>query len=67
MLRQLASGCCFAGAALCGLLGLLVRDGPIEISAAGTSVLATANHFWIIAIVLFLAGVLLAALRPRSG
>lgn len=67
MLRQLASGLCFAAAAICGLLGLLVRDGVMEVSVAGKTFLATANHFWILAIVLFLAGAILAALRPRSG
>ncbi len=67
MLRQLASGLCFAAAAICGLLGLLVRDGAMEVSVAGQTFLATANHFWVLAIVLFLAGAILAALRPRSG
>jgi len=67
MLRQIASGMCFAAAALCGLLGLLVRQGTMELSAAGQTVVATANHFWIVAIVLFLAGAVLAAFGRRSG
>jgi hypothetical protein len=67
MLRQIASGCSFAGAAICGLLGLLVRQGTMELNILERTFVATANHFWILAIVLFLAGAVLAALRPRSG
>ena len=67
MLRQIASGLCFAAAAICGLLGLLVREGTVEVSALGRTFAASANHFWILAISLFLAGAVLAALGRRSG
>ena len=67
MLRQIASGGCFAGAAISGLLGLLVRQGTMELSALGRTFDVSANHFWIVAIVLFLAGVVLAAFGRRSG
>jgi hypothetical protein len=66
MLRQIASGFCFMGTALAALLGLLVRQGTMDVNILGRTFVATANHFWILAAVLFLAGVVLAALRPRS-
>lgn len=67
MLRQIASALCFVGAALCGLFGLLVRQGSMELNALGGTFDLTANTFWVLAIILFLAGAVLAALRPRSG
>ncbi|MGH9776802.1 MAG: hypothetical protein ACRD5I_00165 [Candidatus Acidiferrales bacterium] len=67
MLRQIASGMCFAAAALCGVLGLLVRQGTMELNALGRTVEVSANHFWVVAIVLFLAGAVLAAFGRRSG
>jgi hypothetical protein len=66
MLRQLASGCCFVGAAIAGLLGLLVRQGTMDVNVLGRTFVATADHFWILAVVLFLVAVVLAAAR-RSG
>jgi len=67
MLRQIASGGCFAAAALCGLLGLLVREGTMELNAVGHTFVLSANHFWVGAILLFLAGAVLAARARRSG
>ena len=67
MLRQIASALCFVAAAICGLLGLLVREGTIELNILSRTFDVSANHFWILAIALFLGGAVLAALRPRPG
>ncbi|MGH9787101.1 MAG: hypothetical protein ACRD4U_00175 [Candidatus Acidiferrales bacterium] len=67
MLRQIASGLCFAAAAICGLLGLLVREGTMELIVLDVRVPVTANRLWLAALGLLLAGAVLAALGRRTG
>jgi len=67
MLRQIASGLCFAAAAICGLLGLLVREGTMDLFVLDVHLPVTANRLWVVALGLLVAGAVLAAMDRRSG
>lgn len=67
MLRQLASGLCFAAAALCALLYLLMRPGTVDLVVGDSSVSVAASHFGYLALGLLVVGAVLAAFGRRSA